>query len=216
MRRDAMMVSMALLLGCGVWAWAEGSASSPTTTVVTSAEAGQAESDSMASARQVVRRLFEAVEDQIAAAREGPSGPTRLEKVKQAEQQIKALAAEDAIRRKVGEALQVGYHASDKMVEQFVDRVVGSWAPTLAYYVGQWQLEQMVPVLHRASDRCSVLVPVLDVDGKGRAAIQVELARSSGDEWKVVRVSFMDVPGGSRPRPTDSVKREPSTDAEQR
>jgi hypothetical protein len=181
---------------------------------VTSAEAGQPESDLMASARQVVRQLFAAIEDQITAARKGPPGPPRLEKMKQAEQRIKALAAEDVIRRKVKEALQAGYQVSDEMVEQFVDRVVDSWAPTLAYYLGQWQLEQMVPVLDRASDRCTVLVPVLDVDGQGRSTIQVELALLAGDEWKVVRVSFMDVLGGSRPRPTVSVKREPPTDTE--
>ncbi len=195
MLRDATMVSMVLLLGFGVRAWAEGSTSAPTATDVASAEAGRAESDLKASAKQVVGRLFAAIEDQIAAAREGPPGATRLEKVKQAEQQIKALAAEDVIRRKVKEALQAGYRAADEMVEQLVDRVVGSWAPTVAYYVGQWQLEQMVPVLLRASGRCNVLVPVLDVDGQGRSTIQVDLALSADDEWKVVRVSFVEVPG---------------------
>ena len=214
MRRYATMVSIALLFGCGVWARAEASAGTPTTTAVTSAEAGQPESDLMASARQVVRRLFAAVEDQITAARKGPPGPPRFEKMKEAEQRIKALAAEDVIRRKVKKALQAGYQVSDEMVEQFVDRVVSSWAPTLAYYLGQWQLEQMMPVLNRASDRCSVLVPVLDVDGKGRSTIQVELALSAGDEWKVVRVSFVDVSGDSRPRPMVSIKREPPTDTE--
>jgi hypothetical protein len=210
-----MVVSIALLLGYGVWARAEGAASSPATQVATSAKVEQAESDSTASAKQVVRRLFEAIEDQIAATREGPPGSSRLEKVRQAERRIKALAGEDAIRRKVKEALQAGYRPSDEMVAQFVARVLDSWAPTVAYYVGQWQLEQMVPVLHRAADRCTVLVPVLDVDGQGRSTIQVELARSPGDEWKVVRVSFVAVPGGSRPRPTVSVEREPPTDADQ-
>jgi hypothetical protein len=210
-----MTVSLVMLLGCGVWARAEGSASSPTTTAVTSTEAGQAQAELTASARQVVRRLFEAVEDQIAAVRKGPPGPARLEKVKQAERRIKALAAEDVIRDKVKEALQADSHVSDEVVRQFVDQVERSWAPTLAYYLGRWQLERMVPVLHRASDRCSVLVPVLDVDGQGRATIQVELARSAGDEWGVVRVSFVDVSGASRQRPIHSVKREPPTDAEQ-
>lgn len=214
MRRYAMMVSIALLFGCGVWARAEASAGTPATTAATSAEAGQPAPDRMASARQVVRRLFGAIEDQITAARKGPPGPSRVEKMKQAEQRIKALAAEDVIRSKLKAALQGGYQVSDEMVEQLVDRVVDSWAPTVAYYLGQWQLEQMVPMRHGASDRCSVLVPVLDVDGQGRSMIEVELALSAGDEWKVVRVSFVDVPERSRPRPTVSVTREPPTDTE--
>ena len=214
MRRNALMVSIALLLGCGAWARAEASAGTATTTAVTSTEGGHRKSELTARARQVVSRLFEAIEDQITAARVGPPGPTRLAKVKQAERQIKALAAEDVIRRKVKEALQAGYQAADEMVAQLADRVVASWAPTVAYYLGQWQLEQMVPVLHRASDRCTVLVPVLDVDGQSRSTIQVELALSAGDEWKVVRVSFVDVPGATRPRPMVSVKREPPTDTE--
>ena len=216
MRRDALTVSMALLLGCGVRAWAEDSAESLPTMVASSNEAGEPEADSTTSARQLVMQFFEAIEDQIAAARDTPPGPTRLEKVRQAEQKIKALAAEDVIRRKVTEVLQTRFHASDKMVNELFDRVVGSWAQILSHYLGQWQLEKMLPVLHGASNKCTVLVPVLDADGRGRTTIQVELVRPTDGGWKVVRVSFADVSVSSHPQSIGAVEREPATGAEER
>ena len=161
---------------CGAQAFAAENAAEPTTRAVTAPVAVGQPAGPYEQARQVVRDLFAAVADRVAANR-AETAPMRVSLAEAAEARLAAVAARDAIL------------ARTPGLQGRADLVIRSWPRILAHYVGRWNVDKAL-IQGAGGEQAVAIVPVAPDASGGLVLIEVRLAKRPDQTWGVSWVGF--------------------------